>query len=77
MRLLKNLAGPLDAKITRDKSKRYANTENNRLIITIKRKIVTILDRIMHFQNDIRLTQFLIEYNKADDVLIKNPNEAG
>lgn len=48
-RLLKNLSGPLDTKISRDKSKRYANTENNKLIITIKRKIVTILSRIMQF----------------------------
>lgn len=76
-RKLKGNNGPLDAKISRDKSKRYASNESNSLIIAIKRKIVDILSKIMQIQNDIRLTQFLIEFNKSDDKLIQNPNEAG
>lgn len=47
------------------------------MIISIKRKIVAILSRVIQIQNDIRLTQFLIEYNKSDEKLIQNPNDAG
>lgn len=31
----------------------------------------------MLIQNDIRLTQFLIEFNKADEKLVSDPNSAG
>lgn len=47
------------------------------MIITIKKKIVQILSRVMLIQNDIRLTKFLMEFNTSDEKLIQDPNRAG
>ena len=47
-------------------------TENETLIL-IKRKIIDILTIIMNMQDDIRLTSFLIQFNKSDDVMVKDP----
>jgi hypothetical protein len=52
------------------------STENETLIL-IKRKIIDILTVIMNMQDDIRLTSFLIQFNKSDDKMIKNPIESG
>ena len=57
----------------KDKAQRYKMCEENENIILIKRKIIDILHRFMDIQDDIRLTSFLIEFNKADTSLIMDP----
>lgn len=47
------------------------------MIITIKQKIIDILHKVMDIQNDIRLTKFLIEFNKSDTELVKDPIISG
>ena len=61
----------------RNKELRYANNQKNRVIIEIKKKIIQILNRVIDIQNDIRLTRFLIEFNKADNQLMMSPHTAG
>jgi len=46
------------------------------MMIEIKKRIILILHKIMDTQDDIRLTRFLIEFNKSDKVLILNPQES-
>ena len=65
--------GDKDVIIKRDKTIRYKNSEDNMMIIQIKRKIIQILHKIMDLQNDIRLTRLLIEFHKSDQLLIKDP----
>ena len=62
--------------LKRDKSIRYKNSESNTLIVLIKRKIIDILHRLIDVQDDIRLTNFLIEFNKSDLEMIHNPAES-
>ena len=57
----------------RDKALRYKNNENNNIIFQIKKKIIEILHKVIDFQNDIRLTRFLIEFYKADQTLMMSP----
>ena len=45
----------------------------NEVLINIKRKIIDILHRFMDIQDDIRLTGFLIQFNKSDDIMIQDP----
>ena len=61
----------------RDKSLRYKNSTSNATIFKIKIKIIEILHKVMDIQNDIRLTRFLIEYFKADNILMMNPSQSG
>lgn len=61
----------------RDNTLRYKNTATNEIMFAIKKKIIQILSKIIDFQNDIRLTRFLIEYYKADNSLMLNPTVAG
>jgi len=46
--------------------KRYKMNETNLLIMMTKNKIINILQRILDIQNDVRLTQFLTSFHKAD-----------
>jgi hypothetical protein len=46
--------------------KRYKMNESNLLIMMTKNKIINILQRILDIQNDVRLTQFLTSFYKAD-----------
>lgn len=46
--------------------KRYKMNESNLLIMLTKNKIISILQRILDIQNDVRLTQFLTEFHKDD-----------
>ena len=62
---------------SRDKSLRYKNSASNAIIFKIKIKIIEILHKVMDIQNDIRLTRFLIEYFKADNILMMNPSQSG
>lgn len=55
---------------------RYRNSETNQGIVSIKKKIIELLHTIMDFQNDIRLTRFLIEYNKSDNQMFLNPGQS-
>ena len=61
----------------RDKTLRYKNSETNVLIFSIKRKIIEVLSRVMDMQNDLRLTRFLIDFNKSDKEMAKDPNVSG
>lgn len=61
----------------RDKSLRYKNSATNSVIFKIKIKIIEILHKVMDIQNDIRLTRFLIEFFKADNILMMNPSQSG
>ena len=61
----------------RNKELRYANNQKNRVIIEIKKQIIQILNRVIDIQNDIRLTRFLIEFNKSDTQLMMSPHTAG
>ena len=61
----------------RDREARYASNNKNRSIIEIKKKIIQILNKIINIQNDIRLTRFLIEFNKSDNQLMMSPHTAG
>ena len=36
-----------------------------------------MLTKILNFQDDIRLTKFLIEFYKSDMAMMKNPQTAG
>ena len=65
--------GDKKVEIKRDKTLRYRNSEDNMMIVQIKRKIIQILHKIMDLQNDIRLTRLLIEFHKSDQLLIKDP----
>lgn len=56
---------------------RYKSTEENQMIIIIKQKIIDILHKVMDIQNDVRLTKFLIEFNKSDSELVKDPVLSG
>ena len=56
---------------------RYKNSETNQLIFSIKRKIIEVLSRVMDMQNDLRLTRFLIDFNKSDKEMAKDPNHSG
>jgi len=46
-------------------------------MIKIKNKIIDILHKVMDLQNDIRLTRFLIEFNKGDSEMMKTPATSG
>ena len=56
-----------------DKSNRYKISEENIMMVEIKKRIIQILHRIMDIQNDIRLTRFLMEVYKSDKELVMNP----
>ena len=43
------------------------------MIVLIKGKIIDILNRIILIQDDIRLSSFLMQFNKYDNTLIMNP----
>jgi len=43
------------------------------MIVLIKRKIIDILHRLIDVQDDIRITSFLIEFNKSDSEMIHDP----
>jgi len=68
---------PWDNKIVREKEKRYRNSAENKMIVQIKLKIVQILAKLMQFQNDLRLSSFLIEFDKSDKKLVQDPQMAG
>lgn len=61
----------------RDKDQRYKQSANNEQIFAIKKKIIALLVKILNFQDDIRLSKFLIEFYKSDDKMMKNPQNAG
>jgi uncharacterized protein YecA (UPF0149 family) len=44
--------------------------------VLIKRKIIDILHRLIDIQDDIRLTNFLIEFSRSDLEMINDPAES-
>ena len=65
--------GTVGVPIKLDKKKTYMQCTENETLILIKRKIIDILTIIMNMQDDIRLTSFLIQFNKSDDIMVKDP----
>ena len=63
----------MDVEFKKDKKLRYNNNPNNMIIFSIKKKIIEILSKAIDFQNDIRLSRFLIEFQKSDFQLMLNP----
>jgi len=46
------------------RAKRYKINESNLLLMDTKIEIIGVLQMIMDFQNDLRLTQFLTAFNQ-------------
>ena len=59
-----------------NKMLRYRNNENNSIIFAIKKKIIEILHYIIDIQDDIRLSKFLQEFHKSDQLLMMDPNKS-
>ena len=57
------------------KMKRYKMNESNLLIMLTKNNIISILQRILDIQNDVRITQFLTEFYKDDQAEPPNAQE--
>lgn len=49
------------------RQKRYRVNESNLLIMSTKNKIISILQRVLDIQNDMRLTQFLTEFHNYEE----------
>jgi hypothetical protein len=60
-----------------DKSPRYKSSEANQLIFGIKKKCISMLHKVIDMQNDMRLSRFLVEFFKSDQILMSNKATRG
>lgn len=60
-----------------DKSPRYKSNESNQLIFGIKKKCISMLHKVIDSQNDMRLSRFLVEFFKSDQILMSNKATRG